>query len=286
MRRLPTPCGMSKPRIDGSLPIGEIANAVIKKCYACPVLESGKENESAVIFLPHAWDNLCAATGYGKWASENELESQYFLEGYFFKDEQARTTTVVTNVFAALSASRSRTSAELYSKDAKFNAYDFIEQQEEELEKYASCGKDVQTGAELNPFFEAFGPPHRIGFGHTHPNLGVFFSSVDRTSVFAIEGEPWITMVADPRRREVLVTVGKDLSPVHLIIFKAGEETKAKAFDVLESSADGILSKVAELLAQSKKDGAEVSFKISGHSPRKVKFKGSVTTPRNKEKRG
>ena len=283
MGRMPIPSGTIKPRIDGSLSANEINNIIYKKCDARPIIDSGKG--SLVIFLPHAWDNFCASTNYGKWTAENELESQYFLEGYFFVDKRMYSTAVVTNVVTPFSASQNHAAAELYS-EGRTNAYEIVEQKEADIKKYASCGKDMESGVALNPFFKDYGPPHRVGFGHTHPNIGVFFSGTDKTSVFAAEGEPWVTMVADPRRCQLLVATGKALSPSRIVVFDTIKSTKLEQRSVSASLNDVKIQDLLEMFAQALGNNIKVDFDISGHFPGKIKFKGNFTYPVNKKRRG
>lgn len=285
MTRKPIAHGTFKPRIHGDLSTREVLDIITRKCK-CRVVTS-KGSGPAVVFLPHGWDNLVASTNYGKWTPENELESQYFLEGYFFKDQSGNTTTIITHVLTPVSHSRHRTAAQLYGEGGE-NAYKNLEEQEKALAEYACAGRVSATGAELNPFFTACGTPVRVGFGHTHPNLGVFFSATDKTSVFAAPGEPWVTMVVDPRRCDILVTTGKELSKSKLIIMGNKEHSSAQSpvqsTQTLENREmkfdfnSSVLPEISALLNEFiKHDGLRFDFKINGRFPGRMKLKGSFS---------
>lgn len=278
------------PRLNGALTPLETANLISEKCLAEPI--NFKKGEKAyVFFVPHAWETFCASVSYGKWVPENELESHYFLEGYFFVDPSGVSSTVVTNIITPKSASQGKTSAQLYSKEN--NAYAMVQEKEAELIKYGTKGKNNKTGAEINPFYETFGPPCRVGFGHTHPNIGCFFSSVDRTSVFAVPGEPWITMVADPRREEILAAVGTELLTANVVTFGlkkkeviSPSQSNGKPSPVSASSGEiveqfiGFIRFVDAQLSA----GCSAKIKIGGKLPGTLKFKGEVSAPHRRKK--
>lgn len=283
MERKPISNGTFKPRFHDTLSTNEIIDIIERKCKCRIITSVGKG--PAVIFLPHGWDNLVASTHYGKWTSENELESQYFLEGYYSKDGNGKTTTVVTHVLTPVSASRKHTTAQLYVEGGT-NAYKDLEEQEKSLAAYGKSGRVSKTGAELNPFYTSYGPPMRVGFGHTHPNLGVFFSETDKTSVFAVPGEPWVTMVVDPRREEILVTTGPDLTKSQLIIMgseeKNSEKEQLNPEFLLKNNKINlefnsmILPKLIPLINHSiVHDGTRFEFKVSGKLPGRMKLKGT-----------
>ena len=285
MARKPIAHGTFKPRIHGDLSTREVQEIITRKCK-CRVITSNGSGP-VVIFLPHGWDNLVASTNYGKWTPENELESQYFLEGYYFKDPSGKTTTVVTHVLTPVSHSRHRTAAQLYEEGGE-NAYKNLEDQEKALAEHACAGRVSSTGAELNPFFKEYGAPIRVGFGHTHPNLGVFFSATDKTSVFAAPGEPWVTMVVDPRRCDILVTTGKDLTKSKLIIMGSkecpSEHAPVRTTELLEDKElkfdfnSSVLPEITALLNEFiKHKGLRFDFKISGRFPGRMKLKGSFS---------
>lgn len=278
------PCAAGKPcaRISGTLSPNEIMNTISEKCGV--VAETfKKKGEHYVFFVPHAKDSLEGAIHYGKWVPENALESQYFLEGYYFIDNNGNTSTVVTNIITTYSASQGKTSAQLYSKDN--NAYKYIEQKEQELSEHSSGGKDNATGNIINPFFDTYGAPIRVGFGHTHPNLSCFFSSVDKTSVFAAAGEPWITMVADPRREEILVAVGAELTPAIVIMFKPNNNQISVSEEIsnspTESNSEDIVAFLA-LIEDCINTGASLKLNLKGRFPGKIRFKGVFVKPKTK----
>lgn len=296
MGRKPISHGTFKPRFHDELSTREVLDIITKKCKSQIISSAG--NGPVVIFLPHAWDNLAASTHYGKWTAENELESQYFLEGYYFKDPSGRTTTVVSHVLTPGSVSRKHTFAQLYEEGGE-NVYKELEEQEKALAEHGGAGRDSLTGAQLNPMYDRYGPPVRVGFGHTHSNLGVFFSATDKTSVFAPPGEPWVTMVVDPRRCEILVTTGKELEKSQLIIMGVKEkqpdrnqalpqepvqskpdQSKKVNFDFSSSALPEIAAMINDFI---KNNGLRFDFKINGKFPGRMKLKGSFSKADHKK---
>lgn len=273
------------PRINGSLSPYEVASIISEKCLV--ETSSLKKGEKAyVFFTPHAWESFSSSIHFGKWVPENELESQYFLEGYSFVDKIGVTSTVVTNIVTPNSASQGKTSAKLYSKEN--NAYTTVEAREAELAKYSSKGKINKTGAQINPFYEKFGAPCRVGFGHTHPNIGCFFSSVDKTSIFAVPGEPWITMVADPRREELLVAVGSEMRIANVVTFKnKKKETTNNSNKCSNSSSNEVVDDFIEFIRfmdTQLNAGCSAKIKIGGKLPGTLKFKGELNIPKRRKK--
>lgn len=270
------------PRIHGKLTPDEVAATISENCLVEPCHHAAK-GSAYVFFVPHAWDSFVSSVHFGKWVPENELESQYFLEGYSFVDKRGVSSTVVTNIVTPNSASQGKTSAQLYSEEN--NAYTAVKAKEAELTKYAAKGKDNRTGAQINPFYERFGAPIRVGFGHTHPNIGCFFSTVDKTSIFAVPGEPWITMVADPRREELLVAVGSDMRVAEVVTFKAKKKSATKnshtpaANEVVEAFSQFVQFVNAQLDA-----GCTAKINIGGKLPGTLTFNGKITLPKRRKK--
>lgn len=292
--RKPHPVEPIKPRIAGDLSPSEVVAIIQNKCKAFPTKAKNK-SKHYVFFTPHAWDSFVASVHYGKWVAENELESQYFLEGYYFVDNRGVSSTVVTNIITPYSASQGKASAQLYSES--FNAYKIVEQKEEELTKYASSGKDLDAKCLINPFCTEYGPPIRVGFGHTHPNLSCFFSSVDETSIFAAPGEPWVTMVADPRRKELLAAVGTQMEVSPIVVFHQTSDEAHKRDSTSSASAVEVpqvpekrsfrddLVEFLTFITDQLRSGASVKVKMSGELPGRLEFKGTVIMPKVKNPR-
>ena len=284
MSRKPSVAENTKPRIDGDLSPSEVFNIICKECDAEIAYQKGKNDDHTTVFTPYGWESFCAVTNYGKVTPENELELQFIPVGYYFKDKAGRTTTVITNIIAPPSVSQGKVSAELYSEDGS-NTYEYIKRKEAELVKYSTPGKNLESGVTLNPFVKKFGPPHRDGLGHIHPeDVGCFFSSVDRSSVFAAPGEPWITMVACPRRRDIIAGVGPDLKPSRIIAFdNAKDEAPAPKAEIVTTHIKDItLDQLLNVFHEAYKAEIPVSFSISGRFPGKVKFKGTFSIPKKK----
>ena len=151
-----------------------------------------------VLFTPKAYSELCAVTHLGTMHPDNALECQYILEGYYFLIEHTHYVTVVTCVIPLQSAVREAAYTQRNTASDS-TCTQLLAMQESFLERYsASHNVDLTTDLPLNPFVKEFGPPIQVGEGHTHPSLGVFWSTTDRSSVHARPGEPYINLVIDP----------------------------------------------------------------------------------------
>ena len=59
--------------------------------------------------------------------------------------------------------------------------------------------------------------------GHTHPDLGVFYSGTDRVSGAArAASSPVCIFVCDPIRKKMLGSIGKDFAEAEILVFSRG----------------------------------------------------------------
>lgn len=171
---------------------------------------------------------------------------------------------------------KKETFAQLYSKD--FDAYAFVNHNEAVLKEYGGNGLDNRDHSVINPFFDKYKAPMRVGFGHTHPDIGVFFSSTDKKSVFAVPGEPWITMVADPRREELLITVGRELTKATTVFFEKNElyapaatsQTDDNGVATQETTLEQLMKKMAN-------ENCKFKIEFNRRNSKIIEFSGIIT---------
>lgn len=216
MGRKPKCAGGGRPAVIENVSTEDICRRIETRCGGKLRLYRGRAR-STVIFTPQGTAELYHITGYGMRHPGNEHECQYALYGYYFADAEGYTTTVVCHVLPLQSARRTGSAAAVCA-DGDTSAWKTLREQEKCFEKYGGSNLDAVRQVPVNPLYADHGPVRRVGFGHTHPGLRCFWSETDRGSVFAAEGEPWVSLVVDPRRMELLAGVGPELAaPVTMI---------------------------------------------------------------------
>lgn len=181
------------------------------------VLRRGRHT---LVFTPQGTLELHQVTGYGQYHPGNACEIQYIFYGYYFMDDEGSTTTVVCHVLPLQSVHRDGSAAAVCA-GGDTSAWRALEEQEKYFTQYgSSSNRDVTRNVPLNPLYSKYGPVRRVGFGHTHPGLHCFWSTTDRGSVFAAEGEPWVSLVVDPRNMEMLAGVGPDLTEPTTVLYE------------------------------------------------------------------
>lgn len=91
-----------------------------------------------------------------------------------------------------------------------------------------NCNTDAY-GKTVDPFLKRYGSSEFVLEGHTHPNLGVFWSSTDRISGSArAASSPICIFVCDPIRRQMLGCIGKEFIPAQVIVYERKGGNKAE----------------------------------------------------------
>lgn len=168
-----------------------------------------------VVILPEAWEELKAMLHYGKRHPANILESQFQGLGHIFRHRDS-TTVVVSHVLKIPSASCSFTHTTLIESPDDIPAFHAFDAEREHYRQYeARCNQ--YSGKLFDPFLP-FGRSQLVVFGHTHPDLGCFFSSADHTVHRATEDFPAVSLVCDPIRKEfkAMIGVGRESAVIHI----------------------------------------------------------------------
>ena len=78
-------------------------------------------------------------------------------------------------------------------------------------------------GYQVDPFLKICGPSEYVLEGHTHPDLGVFYSQTDKVSGAARAAlSPVCIFVCDPIQKKMLGSIGKDFEDAEVIVFSRG----------------------------------------------------------------
>lgn len=128
-----------------------------------------------------------------------------------------------------------------------------------------------------------------VGWYHTHPGMGVFFSGTDRASQRAFFNRPWnVGLVIDPLRDEIALFRGADserLSPVHLVVYATEGAGVATGDGVAAGTsaggwrADRIRDTGSWSVVRAAGAGSAVGARVAGDAGGRVAGVGDVVAP-------
>lgn len=183
------------------------------------------DGSHVLYFLPEASVELNYYVQYGKKRASNAHEQQLIGLGHNFIDSNHRIQTVVTRIIPIFSASRGPTHAKVVSEenDAMLEVLENERKIQNQLESEYNTDENGHT---IDPFLE-YGPSKVVLFGHTHPDLGCFFSSVDHRSNYSTPSTPIVTFVCDPIRKDMKAMVGVGCESMKIIVCRPKSGTTA-----------------------------------------------------------
>lgn len=198
------------------LSIKEVFNKIEEKCETTKVRKFGSGNHYVVI-LPEAWEELKSMIGWGKRTPTNVYEQLYQGMGHYFRNEDGNYILIVSHFLYIYAAHRSSTSACISNGE-----YDSM-MRRIEYERKIFCANEVSynrtsTGKIYNPWAN-WGSEVNI-YGHTHPDIGVFFSYDDKGSGYATPAKPAAIFVADPIRKLLKAGVGVKQEDAQIVVFE------------------------------------------------------------------
>lgn len=203
----------------------EKACAVIKKnCGSVFISERHGRGPNKVIILPEAVRELEVMISYGRRSPMNVYEQKYTGYGHFLVDERGNHITIVKHFIEIQTMNRSPVGASNLGPDGENNpGLDFLEYHREEFMRTEAKYNTDAYGCQVDPFLSLCGPSEFVLEGHTHPDLGVFYSGPDRASGSARAGkDPVCIFVCDPVRREMLGSIGKDFLKAEVVVYSRG----------------------------------------------------------------
>lgn len=166
-------------------------------------------NGDILIFLPMATREFKNMVYWGGWHPINKDEQIYQGMGHIFKDGNKR--VIIISHFLYIYAAK-RTPVEASITNGTYDSImSRIEYERDIYNKNEKACNKTPDGFLYDPFIGLAGPSEAVLYGHTHPNLGCFFSPPDRVSGFAAPDFPAVTFVADPIRKEMKAGVGLEL---------------------------------------------------------------------------
>lgn len=208
------------------VPSGMVSSTIVSRCAPFDREYYG-EGFHMLHFLPEATSDLYHCVQYGKKRASNVHEQQFIGLGHDFIDDNHRIHMVVTRIIPIFSASRGPTHAKVISegKDAMLDVLENERNIQNQLEAEYNVDEDGYT---IDPFLQ-YGPSKVVLFGHTHPDLGCFFSSVDHRSNYSTPSTPIVTFVCDPIRKDMKAMVGIGCDSMKIIVCHPKSATAGRA---------------------------------------------------------
>lgn len=196
----------------------------------------GGSDTDFLIILPQATKELKTMIYWGEKHPVNFYEQIYQGMGHAFLDGGKR-IIVISHFLYIYAAERTRTSACIFN-----GTYDSIMNRlEYERSIYNKNEVDynrTKDGFVFDPFVERYGISEAILYGHTHPNLGCFFSGPDRKSGFASEDFPAVTFVADPIQKDMKAGVGRELRDAQILAYSYEDKKQDEEYNVEKKSTE------------------------------------------------
>lgn len=189
-------------------------------CGEVCVTERHGTGENKVIFLPEATRELEVMVSYGRRSPMNVSEQKYVGYGHYLVDEDGHTITIVKHFIEIQTTNRTAVGASNLGPNGEYNpGLDFLEYHREEFLRNEARFNTDAAGFQVDPFLRLCGPSEFVLEGHTHPDLGVFYSGTDKVSGAArAASAPVCVFVCDPIRKKMLGSIGKNFSDAEVLV--------------------------------------------------------------------
>lgn len=219
-----TPMPTRRPVTPKTYPICTLKKAldiVNSKCGNVYISERHGKGLNKVIILPEAMRELEVMISYGRRSPMNVSEQKYAGYGHYLMDENGHIITIVKHFIEIQTMNRNAVGASNLGPNGEYNpGLDFLEYHREEFLRTEAKYNTDAFGYQVDPFLKLCGPSEFVLEGHTHPDLGVFYSGTDKTSGAArAASSPVCIFVCDPIRKKMLGSIGKDFSEAEVIAY-------------------------------------------------------------------
>ncbi len=250
-----TPMPPRPARKERQYPVAEfskILEVIEKSCGNVFIAERHGRGNSKVIILPEAMKELDVMLSYGRKAPGNILEQKYLGYGHIVKDGNGNVIIIVKHFIEIHTMNRSAVSAENLGPNGEQNpGLDFLEYYRDEFLRNEAKYNTDAYGFPVDPFMDKLGPSEFVLEGHTHPDIGVFFSHTDKVSGSArAASTPISIFVCDPIRKEMLAAVGSQFAKAEVIVYsRSSERTKSVSEPYpVQTDADGVITIASQCL--------------------------------------
>lgn len=198
------------------VPARMVPNTIQRGCapFECDCYGSGYH---VLYILPEPAMELDQLVRFGKKRASNVYEQLFIGMGHRFVDENKKLLTVVTRILPICSPSRGPTHARAITQDNDTSLECLRQEQKIQNQLEGQYNRD-EEGHLLDPFLDEYGPSEVVLYGHTHPNLGCFFSATDHRSNYSTPALPMVCFVCDPIRKDMKAMVGVDGEDMKVIV--------------------------------------------------------------------
>lgn len=281
-----TPLPARRPGQPKTYPVCSLKKAmemIETRCGDVSIRERHGQGFHKVIILPEAARELDVMISYGRRSPMNAKEQKYVGYGHFMKDEKGRLITIVKHYIEIQTMNRSAVSASNLGPGGEYNpGLDFLEYHREEFLKNEARYNTDASGNLIDPFLRLCGPSEFVQEGHTHPDLGVFFSGADKVSGSArAASSPVCIFVCDPVRKKMLGSVGKNFAEAEVIVYSYSGNAKEDYYDDerLTPSANEIARLASQCICA---HGYAGDIKVNTLMDGRMCLKIKLLTPREK----
>lgn len=275
-----TPMPTRRPAEPRTYPVCSFKNArelIESKCGAAQVVERHGKGSNKVIILPEAYQELRAMISYGRRSPMNAKEQKYSGYGHFLVDDQGNAIVIVKHFVEIQTMNRSAVSASNLGPNGENNpGLDFLAYHREEFLKTEAKYNTDAYGGVVDPFMKLCGSSEFVLEGHTHPDLGCFYSQTDRVSGSArAASAPVCIFVCDPIRKEMIGSIGSSFAEAEVIVY--GYDPVKEEADNLAPPSDEITSEIARLTSQCLRmhgysGNMKINKRFDGRSVMKIKL--------------
>lgn len=216
---------VTQPKTYPVCPLTEVMDVIKKNCGDVYIRERHGKGPNKVIILPEATRELEVMISYGRRSPMNVSEQKYSGFGHFLLHKNGSYITIVKHFIEIQTMNRTAVGASNLGPRGENNpGLDFLAYHREEfLGNEAKFNTDA-FGFQVDPFLKRCGPSEFVLEGHTHPDLGVFYSGTDKISGAArAASAPVCIFVCDPVRKQMLGSVGKDFADAEIIVYARRE---------------------------------------------------------------
>lgn len=222
-----TPMPTRRPPQPKTYPVCSLKKAmdIIKsKCGDVYIKERHGKGRNKVIILPESEQELTAITSYGRRSPMNVYEQKLYGMGHFLVDDDGNVITIISHIIEIQTMNRNPVGASNLGSNGEYNpGLDFLEYHREEFLRNETKFNTDAFGYQVDPFLKLCGPSEFVLEGHTHPDLGLFYSGTDKVSGAArAASSPVCIFVCDPIRKKMLGSIGKDFAEAEIIVYSRG----------------------------------------------------------------
>lgn len=218
----------ASPKTYPICPLKEVMNMIESKCGQVFIMERHGKGGNKVILLPEATRELEVMISYGRRSPMNANEQKYAGYGHYLMDENGHIFLIVNHFIEIQTMNRNAVGASNLGPNGEYNpGLDFLEYHREEFLRMEEKYNTDAFGCPVDPFLKLCGPSEFVLEGHTHPDLGVFYSGTDKRSGAArAASSPVCIFVCDPIRKKMLGSIGKDFADAEVIVYGRGTDSR------------------------------------------------------------